>query len=172
MQAFKADAPYGLSGRPPTQLLTGPCAVQLRRSKEIRCSRRGMAVSEHPVRFDTPLGRETLTHLLCLSRPFAVSEVVRELGPCGGRFDVLCAGPRRNFFGLGSKMTATLRTSWAAPTPALTGPCAASLQWRSKEIRCIRHGMAVLEHPVGMRHSSRPRSPHTFDLFFGPFNRF
>ena len=39
-------APWGLPGRSPTPVLTGPCAASLRRSEEIRCSRRGMAASD------------------------------------------------------------------------------------------------------------------------------
>ena len=42
----KLTTPRGLPGRSPTPVLTGPCAAELRRSKEIRCIRRGMAVSD------------------------------------------------------------------------------------------------------------------------------
>ena len=43
----KLIAPKGLPRRSPTLVLTGPCAAELRRSKEIRCIRHGMAVSDY-----------------------------------------------------------------------------------------------------------------------------
>ena len=41
----KLTAHSRLAGRSPTPVLTGPCVAQLRRSEEIQCIRRGMAVS-------------------------------------------------------------------------------------------------------------------------------
>ena len=42
----KTDNTLKAPGRSRTPVLIGPCAAQLRRSEEIRCIRRGMAVSE------------------------------------------------------------------------------------------------------------------------------
>ena len=46
----KLAAPWGLPGRSPTPVLTGPCAAYFRRSEEIRCIRRGMAASNKSYR--------------------------------------------------------------------------------------------------------------------------
>ncbi len=159
----KLTAPRGLPRRPATLALTGPCAVQLRRSEDIR---RGVAVGEGRGRSGT---RSRCIHFRSPPpiRPAAQTRAHTHTRAHAGR--ATAAGPPRKGPGGGRAAPQQRRThTWRMPRLARNcnpfstlqgrypGPCEKGARWR--EVHFLRLQRATFRAASTKRRPSRGRN--------------